>query len=383
MQVIHVVPAITEEASGPSYSVVRLCQSLIEAGEDLTLTALDWSPLPSMPAFMKVFPLGVGPKRLGRSPGMSRWLMGETAGGRVDVLHSHGMWQMNAVYPGWAAKGRKTKLVVSPRGTFSTWAMNHGSRFKRVFWPLIQRPALLEAACFHATAESEYEDIRRLGFNQPVAIIPNGVDVPEFAQKKPRDFRTLLFLGRLHPKKGVDVLLNAWGAIMDRFPDWQLLIVGPDKGYGTRGGYLEQLKALAAKMKMKRVEFVGPLYGESKFSAYREADLFVLPTHSENFGMTVAEALAAGTPAIVTKGAPWQGLQTSGSGWWIDIGVDALAASLAEAMAQPPEELTRRGFNGREWMIREFSWHELGKKMDQTYQWLIEGGERPAWVRIN
>ncbi|MBZ0159596.1 MAG: glycosyltransferase [bacterium] len=383
MRVIHVVPAITEEASGPSYSVVRLCYSLIEAGEDLTLAAMDWSPLPSVPAFMKVFPIGVGPRRLGRSPGMSRWLMDETTAGRVSVLHSHGMWQMNAVYPGWAVKGRKTKLVVSPRGAFSTWAMNHGSPFKRVMWPLIQRPAVEQAACFHATAESEYEDIRRLRFKQPVAIIPNGIDVPEFAQKIARDFRTLLFLGRIHPVKGVDVLLNAWAAVTDRFPNWQLLVVGTDTGYGVQGGYLEQMNALAAKLKLKRLEFVGPLYGETKWSTYREADLFVLPTHSENFGITVAEALAAGTPAIVTKGAPWQGLQTYHAGWWIDIGVDPLVASLEEAMAESPDELARRGIRGREWMVREFSWHHLGKKMDQTYQWLVEGGEHPAWVRMN
>jgi len=383
MRVIHVVPAITEEASGPSYSVVRLCQSLIEAGEDLTLAALDWSPLPSMPAFMKVFPLGVGPRRLGRSPGMCRWLMGETAAGRVHVVHNHGMWQMNAVYPGWAARDRETKLVVSPRGTFSAWAMSHGSRFKRIFWPLVQRPALAQASCFHATAESEHEDIRRLGFKQPVAVIPNGIDVPEFAQKKARDVRTLLFLGRIHPKKGIDVLLNGWAAVMDRFPNWQLLVVGTDTGYGKQSGYLEQMKALAAKLKLTRVEFAEPLYGEAKLSAYREADLFVLPTHSENFGMTVAEALAAGTPAIVTKGAPWQGLQTCSSGWWIDIGIDALVASLEEAMAASPDELARRGLNGREWMIREFSWHNIGGKMDLTYQWLIEGGEAPSWVRMN
>lgn len=383
MRVIHVVPAITEEASGPSYSVVRLCQSLIEAGEDLTLAALDWSPLPSMPAFMKVFPLGVGPRRLGRSPGMSRWLMGETTAGRVNVVHSHGMWQMNAVYPGWVAKGRNTKLVVSPRGAFSTWAMNYGSQFKRIFWPLLQRPALVQASCFHATAESEYEDIRRLGFKQPVAIIPNGIDVPEFTQKKPRDFRTLLFLGRIHPKKGVDVLLRAWAGVMDRFPDWQLLVVGTDTGYGEQGGYFERMEALAEKLKLKRTKFVGPLYGEAKWSAYREADLFVLPTHSENFGITVAEALAAGTPAIVTKGAPWQGLQTYGSGWWIDMGVDALVACLEEAMGKSREELARYGINGREWMICGFSWHSLGKKMDQTYRWLIDGGEHPSWVRTN
>lgn len=383
MRVIHVVPAVTEEASGPSYSVVRLCKSLIESGEDLTLAALDWSPVLSVPGFMKVFPLGVGPRRLGRSPEMFRWLMAETTEGKVDVVHSHGMWQMSAVYPGWAVRGRETKLVVSPRGAFSAWAMNHGSRFKKIFWPLIQRPALMQAACFHATAESEYEDIRRLGFKQPVAIIPNGIDVPEYARKKTCNSKTLLFLGRVHPKKGVDILLNAWAAVMGRFPDWQLMVVGADTGYGVQSGYLEQMTVLAAKLKLKRLEFVGPLYGEAKWSAYREADLFVLPTHSENFGITVAEALAAGTPAIVTKGAPWQGLQTSGSGWWIDISVDALSASLAEAMAESPDALAQRGLNGREWMNRDFSWRKLGEKMDQTYHWLIAGSEPPACVRMN
>ncbi len=383
MRVIHVVPAISEEVSGPTYSVVRLCESLIEAGEDLTLAALDWSPMPSMPAFMKVFPRGVGPGRLGRSPKMSRWLLGETADGKVDVIHNHGMWQMNAVYPGRATKGRRTKLVVSPRGAFSTWAMNHGSWSKRIFWPLLQRPALAHASCFYATAESEYEDIRQMGFQQPVAIIPNGIDVPEFAQKKPRDIRTLLFLGRLHPIKGVDVLLNAWAAVMDAFPGWQLSIVGTDKAFGVQGGYLEHMKALAAQLQLKRLEFVGALYGEAKWSAYREADLYVLPTHSENFGMTVAEALAAGTPAIVTKGAPWQGLNTHRSGWWIDIGIDSLVICLHEAMAQSLDELARYGINGREWMIREFSWQTIGKRMDQTYHWVIEGGEVPSWIRTD
>ena len=134
MRVIHVVPAITEEASGPSYTVVRLCQSLIKSGEDLKLAALDWSPYPSMPDFMKVFPLGIGPRRLGRSPEMSRWLIGETTSGRVDVIHNHGMWQMNAVYPAWAARHGNVQLVYSPHGALSKWAMRHGSKVKKFFY---------------------------------------------------------------------------------------------------------------------------------------------------------------------------------------------------------------------------------------------------------
>lgn len=383
MNVIHVVPAISEEASGPSYSVVRLCESLIEAGEELTLAALDWAPIPSKPVFLKVFPFGRGPRRLGRSPMMLAWLTHATADGKVDIVHNHGMWQMNAAYPGWVARGRKTKLVSSPRGTFSTWAMNHGSWTKKIVWPLIQRPALMTASCFHATSEAEYLDIRRLGFKQPVAIIPNGIDVPEIAEKKIGQVRTLLFLGRVDPKKGIDILLKAWATVMDRFPDWQLVIVGSDTGYGRRPGYLRQMRELAEGCKLKRIEFRDPVYGSEKLAVYQGADLFVLPTHSENFGMTVAEALAAGTPAIVTKGAPWQDLVTNEAGWWIECGVESLVACLTEAMAHSPEDLALKGANGRDWMLREFSWKLIGSRMDQTYRWLTAGGQVPSWVRVN
>ncbi|NNE82716.1 MAG: glycosyltransferase, partial [Alphaproteobacteria bacterium] len=139
---------------------------------------------------------------------------------------------------------------------------------------------------------------------------------------------------------------------------------------------------LANELKLQRVEFSGPLYGEDKWRAYQEADLYVLPSHSENFGMTVAEALAAGTPVITTRGAPWAELEPRGVGWWIDIGVDALVASLQEAMTSSPEELIVRGERGREWMIQKFSWQRVGTMMDQTYQWLLHRGEMPNWVHL-
>lgn len=375
MRIIHTVPAIAEEASGPSYSVVRLCQSLIEQGQDVTLAALDWAPLPAPPPFLKIFPLGLGPRRLGRSPGMKRWLAETVQAGAVDLIHNHSLWMMPNVYPGEVARRQGMPLVVSPRGTLSAWAMSSGSTIKRVFWTLVQKPALTATTCFHATAASEYEDIRRMGFRQPVAIIPNGIDIPGLLPKPLGESRTLLFLGRIHPVKGVDVLLRAWRVVMARFPNWDLQIVGPDNG-----SYLAEMQALAAQLRLERVLFPGVLYGEKKLRAYREASLFVLPTHSENFGMTVAEALAAGTPAIVTKGAPWDGLEQQGAGWWIDIGVDPLVGCLETAMNQSPEDLAAMGRRGRDWMAGEYSWSRIGRQMAETYRWIVQGGKRPAWV---
>lgn len=375
---VHVVPSIAEEASGPSYSVVRLCQALIDAGDAIQLAALDWAPLVSKPPFLHVFPLGRGPRRLGFSPRMRRWLCAAALSGKVDIIHNHSLWMMPNVYGGWATRRTGCQLVVSPRGTLSAWARGRSARVKRVFWSLLQGPALRQAACFHATAEREFEDIRRAGFCQPVCIIPNGVDVSAFKAKSSGGRRQLLFLGRIHPVKGVDLLLHAWHAVSQRFPDWDLRIAGPDNL-----GYLPRMKAVAAELKLQRIEFCGPLYGEAKLRAYSESELFVLPTHSENFGMTVAEALATGTPAVVTRGAPWAGLKEHRAGWWIEIGVDPLVACLEDALSEPRDELAARGVRGREWMRQEFSWERVGAMMDQTYRWLVSGGSAPAWVRLD
>lgn len=181
-----------------------------------------------------------------------------------------------------------------------------------------------------------------MGFRQPVAIIPNGIDIPSPIEKTPGGMRTLLFLGRIHPVKGLDMLLPAWGSVQVCFPDWELRIIGPDNG-----GYLDKMRSLASKLGLMRVEFFGPLFGAEKWQAYAEADLFVLPTCSENFGMSVAEALASGMPAIVTRGAPWSGLSGYGAGWWVEPSRDALVASLENAMALPADSLMAMGQCGR------------------------------------
>ena len=384
MRTIHVIPAIAEEASGPSYSVVRLCDSLIELGQDITLAALDWAPLAHPPPFLRSFPLGLGPGRLGVSPAMHQWLAGQCKLGKAQILHNHGMWQLNALYPAWAVQGTGVKLIYSPRGAFSTWAMNHGSAMKRIFWPLLQRPAVQRADLLHATAEHEYDDIRRLGFTQPVAIIPNGVDLHPLSNKRINGARTLLFLGRIHVVKGLELLLPSWRQVQEQFKDWRLVIAGSDDGYHGSSGYLEHLKATASQLGLVRMEFVGPRYGQDKLQLMRNADLYVLPSYSENFAITVAESLSMGTPVIATKGTPWKGLEPEGAGWWIDVSIEALTASLRNAMERSPDELAAMGNKGRSWMERGFSWPSIANKMAETYRWLCDRSQPvPAWVKLD
>ena len=145
--------------------------------------------------------------------------------------------------------------------------------------------------------------------------------------------------------------------------------------------HVRELMNLAATLDLRRVDFLGPLYGDAKSQAYFDAELFVLPSHSENFGMVVAEALAHACPAVVSWGAPWSGLETEGCGWWVEHDVPHLTAALATAMSLPPEQLAVMGLKGRAWMGRDFGWDSVAQRMEAAYRWIINGGETPAWVR--
>jgi len=256
--------------------------------------------------------------------------------------------------------------------------MDRRSRWlKKAVWALGQGSVLRNSACLHATAEMEYRDIRRKGLFAPVAIIPNGIDIPSEQKlfKNTCEPRRLLFLSRIHSQKGIDILLRAWAMIERQHPGWELHIVGPDNG-----AYFLQMQALAKDLRIERVTFPGPAYGYEKSQAYWSADLFVLPTHSENFGLVVAEALAHGVPVIVNKSAPWSGLEKEKCGWWVDNGVEALTECLREAMSKSSEELFDMGTRGRQWMKRNFSWERVGKMMHETYEWVLGGGPPPKWV---
>lgn len=383
MKVVHITPAIAKEQSGPSYSVVRLCEALAAGGLDVTLATLDVGQSRPIGCVVKEFPFGCGIRRLGRSPQLRYWLEEECKAGRIDILHNHGMWQMNAIYPAWAASRWNVPLVWSPRGTLSTWSMGHGSAFKPIFWRLLQHSALRRAACFHVTAAAELEDVRRRGFYQPAAILPNAIDLSDLPIRRRDNQRTLLFLGRIHPQKGLENLIRAWVDLEPRYPNWWLRIVGSDQEYFGATGYLSALQAKVRSHGLSRIEFSGALFGATKLQAYRNADLFVLPSYSENFAMTVAESLSMETAVVVSKGAPWPSIQEHGAGWWVDVGVEPLLQCLQKAMSMPREVLDSMGARGRVWMRNEFDWQQVARRMNDVYAWLLSPeGNRPADVRI-
>jgi glycosyltransferase involved in cell wall biosynthesis len=377
---IHVTPSVARLSSGPSYSVVRLAQNLRQIGCAAEVAALDWPGGPIPPDGVRLFKLGIGPRRLGASSAMRNWLRLAVEVDPKVVIHNHGMWQLNSVYPGTIARESGATLVHSPRGTFAKWAMSNGSRLKRLFWPLLQRPACQAASCFHATAASEASEIRDLGFEQPIAVIPNGIDVPDEDQTSRHRSKTVLFLSRLHPKKGLDLLLHAWAQVQHRHPTWDLCIAGSDESYYGITGYKAELQDLAQRLSLRRTSFVGDVHGSDKDQLFASASLFVLPTRNENFGVAVAEALSWAVPCIVTKEAPWRGLREKGAGWWIDCDADALACALDDAMSMEEDARWQMGIQGREWAAAEFAWPSVARRMSRTYEWLKGQGNQPEWI---
>jgi len=376
---IHIVPSIKNEASGPSYSVPKLCEALANLGITVELHVL--APFQNHQG--KTYSIHTHPawpiiSRLGISPKMHKEL--KRLAPTTQIIHNHSLWMLPNIYPASAVKGTNCRLITSPRGTLSDYALSRSPWLKKIVWNVGQGLVLKNAACLHATSELEFREIRQYGLKNPVAIIQNGVEIPNIQSKERLLLKSkrLLFLGRIHPKKGIDVLLRAWAILERSFPEWELSIVGPDND-----GYLYQMQTLAKGLNIERATFPGPAYGEEKRKVYQSADLFVLPTHSENFGMVVAEALANAVPVIVTKKAPWQGVEINKCGWWIDNGEGPLIGCLKEALSLPKEELERRGLNGRVWMEREFSWLHIGQMMYQTYLWILGGGTPPDWVRID
>lgn len=378
MRVILTVPSLTHASAGPSYTVPALGDALVKQGVEVEMHALSTPETWNHDFKLVGYPRAMWRPlyRLALSTAMKKGFVREAR--QSDVIHVNGVWLLPDVYPCEAVKGTACKVVYCPRGGLSPVTFKRGRLLKWLFWHLGgQKKALERVALFHAASRKEYEEIRALGFKQPIAIIPNGIDVPEILHKPfGSKNRKLVFFGRIHPTKAVEHLVEAWGRVAAEFPEWSLEIAGPDCGA------VPSLKAMIEERKIPRVSFVGEFSGIKKYEFLASADLYVLPSLTENFGITIAEALVCGTPSIASKGCPWEGLAKNECGWWIDIGPDALAECLRSSLNTHPSTLEEMGLRGKAWMECEYTWTSVGARMKRAYEWILKGGEKPSDIIV-
>ena len=283
-----------------------------------------------------------------------------------DVVHVNCCWSPMCSLVTFWAKGKGIKVVYTPHGMLEPWIM------KRHYWTrkmpalvLYQHRAIKLADLLHATAESEKGNLMALGWNKRIHIIGNCVNVDDIRMKSSWERRKcILFLSRVHVKKGINFLIESVAQLKDEMEDYVVKIAGPGEE-----AYINELKKLAERLDVGgMVEFVGSVYGDAKFDFYRDADLFVLPTHSENFGIVVTEALACGTPVITTKGTPWEELEPRHCGWWTDIGTEPLVKALKDFLSLNETQLEVMGRNGRKLVEEQYSSQKIAREFMEMYR---------------
>ena len=342
--------ARAQKKQGLEVKVFGLTDANFSAGESADWAGLEVSALTV-----------IGPESIGFSPALTRAL----SEWGPDIVHLHGLWTFpsKAVLDWHRATGKQ--YIVSVHGMLSKIALGYSTGKKRISRLLFQDSCFNCARALHATNDTEVAEIRAFGYRGPIAMFPNGVnavdipDMPMCGREK-----TILTLGRLHHKKGLDILCDIWGELEPAFPDWSLRIIGPDEN-----GYAAMLQKRLKGHQLDRFSIESPVFGADKNIAMASADLFVLPSRNENFALTVAESLIMEVPVVSSRNAPWQGLETNHCGLWVDLNPGDFAAAMAYMMNLSDDKRKQMGKNGRDWMLRDFSWSGISQRSLAVYEW--------------
>lgn len=384
ISVLHVVAGLHPNSGGPSRTVVQLTDALAQES-DLAISLLTQSLAGQVT--ISSIETGVMRKTYETSSCLSlrlglplRQPLREVSQfEQPNILHSHGLWLPVNSYVAQISRKKKIPLLMHTRGMLEPWALDYHRWRKKLAMYLYQRKDLATTKLFFVTAPQEMESIRRIGLKQPVAIIANGIDLPPVSHNKRKlkysqnTKHTAVFMSRIHPIKGILNLIESWRHVSPKH--WRLLIAGNDED-----GHLNKVKQRIQSLRLERsIHYIGPVEADTKKELLETADLFILPSFSENFGVVIAEALSYGIPVITTQGTPWEGLIHHGCGWWVQPTVDALTEALTEALRMDKADLQSMGEKGRKF-AETFNWAHIARQTAEVYRWVLGQGEIPSCV---
>lgn len=391
MTLTLLTPSLSREAGGIFEVERRLSQALADlpdvnievvglADERTQQDLPEWDPL--SPEVVST----VGPDAFGYAPNLVDTLLATDA----DVVHLHALW----MYTSWAVQTwhRQTgqPYVVSPHGMLDPWALDNAGWKKRLAGALYENASLRDAACLHALNRKERTAIRDYGLDGPVGVIPNGVDLPDddtteapppWGDQFDADTQVLLFLGRIHPKKGLAELLDAWAQLDDcaAAANWRLAVVGWDDG-----GHRAELEAAVAERGLDAtVCFPGPAYGDEKDAAFRHADGFILPSYSEGLPMAVLEAWSYRLPVLMTPQCNLEEGFEANAAYRIAPDPKRIAEGLRAFMRSDASERSQMGNRGRALVEDQYTWPQIARSMRAVYRWVLGERDRPESVYVD
>ena len=374
MKLLSFITSLSLDKGGPSRSVPMMAKGLSEAGMDVTLMTfcsddLNIHSLEGTGVTLKLLNGGMD------SGEMEDFFEKES----FDIVQMQSLWDLEYHKLAQICRHHHIPYIITPRGMLEPWSLSQKKWKKKVAMMLYQRGDLNLAACIYTTSDLEADHIREIGINAPCSIIPNGIDTSNYPCRQDPSLvkKQVLFLSRIHPKKGIEVLLSAWKRVIDAHPGWSLLIVG-----NGEENYIQSLKDKVNEMSLfDTVRISKPVFGEEKIALYQSSSLFVLPSYSENFGMVIAEALSCGVPVITTNNTPWELLNETRTGWCISLTEDNLVKTLEKALSMDADTLYKMGQKGSEEVYERFDYHSVAKKNVELYSWILNGGTTPSFIK--
>lgn len=361
MIIIHYIPSIDRIAGGTSTFMQVLGKELGKLAEVHIITHFSDNPLPIDNCKIH-YVEGFNPFNRRFKYEVNRLLDMV----KPDMVHVNCCWTPECTIVQRLAQRRSIKVVLTPHGMLEPWII------KRHYWTrklpallLYQKAAIQNADCLQATAESEKENLLKLGYNSNIKIVKLGIDAESITMKTSwKKNKQILFLSRVHVKKGINYLIDAVDVLQKELKGYKILVAGEGDA-----DYITTLKQqIAGNGLQEIIQLIGGVYGDTKWKLFQTSDFFVLPTNSENFGLAIAESLASGTPVITTVGTPWNDLNTSNAGAWIEIGTQPLVETLKRFLSLSDEELEVMGKNGRKLIETKYSAMVMAEEMMEIYQ---------------